>query len=65
MQPRLLSTLAAPKVRHELMWFRPKPDIDMRVETYLCMKLGGDEMKEETCGCDTQVCHMDGYTIGY
>ena len=22
-------------------------------------------MKEETYGCDTQVCHMDGYMVGY
>ena len=51
--PQLLSTLTAPKVHYELMQFRPKPDIDMHVETYLCMKLGGDEMKEETYGCDT------------
>ena len=29
------------------------------------MKLGGDEMKEETYGCDTQVYHMDGYMVGY
>ena len=47
------------------MLFRPKPDIDVHVETYLCMKLGGDEMKEEIYGCDTQVCHMDGYIVGY
>ena len=32
-----------------------QPDIDTHAETYLCMKLGGDEMKEETYGCDTQV----------
>ena len=55
LQPRLLSTLTAPKDHHELMQFRHKPYIDMHVETYLHMKLGGDEMKEETCGCDTQV----------
>ena len=65
MQPQLLSTLAAPKAHHELMRFRHKPDIDMHVETYLHMKLGGDEMKEETYGCDTQVCSMDGYMVGY
>ena len=47
------------------MQFRPKPDIDIHVETYLCMKLVGDEMKEKTYGCDTQVCHMDGYMVGY
>ena len=47
------------------MWFRPKPDIDTHVETYLCMKLRGDEMKEETYGCDTQVCHMGGYMVRY
>ena len=47
------------------MWFRPKPDIDMHVETYLHMKLVGDEVKEETCGCDTQVFHVDGYMVGY
>ena len=65
MQPQLLSTLAAPKAHHELMRFRPKPDIDTLVETYLCMKIGGDEMKEEIYRCDTQVCHMDGYMVGY
>ena len=37
----------------------------MHVETYLCMKLGGDEMKEETYGCDIQVCCIDGYMVGY
>ena len=42
LQPRLLSTLAAPKAYHELMQFRRKPDIDTHVETYLCMKLGGE-----------------------
>ena len=47
------------------MQFKPKPDIDTHVETYLCMKLGGDEMKEETHRCDTQVCRMDGYMVGY
>ena len=47
------------------MRFRPKPDIDTHVETYLCMKLGGDEMKDETYGCNTQVCRMDGYMVGY
>ena len=29
------------------------------------MKLVGDEMKEEKYGCDTEVCHMDGYMTGY
>ena len=47
------------------MQLRTKPDRDMHVGTYLCMKLGRDEMKEETYGCDTQVCHMDGYMVGY
>ena len=66
MQPSLLSTLAAPKAHHELMQFRPKPDIDIHVETYLCMTLRGDEMKEETYGCETQqACYMDGYIVGY
>ena len=65
MQPQLLSTLVAPKVHHELMWLRTKPDIDTHMETYLHMKLGRDEMKEETYGCDTQVCRMDGYMVGY
>ena len=65
LQLQLLSTLAAPKAHHELMQLRPKPDIGMHGETYLHMKLGGDEMKEETYGCDTQVCHKDGYMVGY
>ena len=65
MPPQLLSTLAAPKAEYELMWFISKPDIDTHVETYLSMKLGGDEVKEETYGCDTHVCHMDGYMVGY
>ena len=47
------------------MRFRPKPDTDTHVETYLCIKLEGDEMQEETSGCDTQVCHNDGYIVGY
>ena len=47
------------------MWFRSKPDIDTHVETYLSMKLGRDEMKEETYGCDTHVSCMDGYMVGY
>ena len=47
------------------MWFRPKPDIDMHVETYMCMKLGEDEMKEKAYGCDTQVFCIDGYVAGY
>ena len=63
LQPRLLNTLTAPKAHHELMWFRHKPDEDTHVETYLCMKLWEDEMKEETYGCDTQVCPMDGYRV--
>ena len=29
------------------------------------MKLAEDEMKEETYGCDTQVCCIDGYMVGY
>ena len=41
------------------MQFRSKPDIDTHVETYLSMKLGGDETK------DTHICHMDGYMVGY
>ena len=57
LQPQLLSTLTAPKAHHELMQLRPKPDIGM--------KFGGDEMKEETYGCDTPVCCMDGYMVGY
>ena len=66
LQPHLLSTLATPKAHHEIMWFTPKPDIDIHVETYLCMTLRGDEMKEETYGCETQeACHMDGYMVGY
>ena len=47
------------------MRFRSKPDTDIHVETYLSMKLGGDEMKEETYGCDTHICRMDGYMVGY
>ena len=64
LQPQLLSTPAAPKAYYELMWFRSKPDIDTHVETYLSMKLGRDEMKEETYGCDTYVCHMDVIWLG-
>ena len=66
LQPHLLSTLAAPEAHHELMQFRPKPDTDIHVEIYLCMTLRGDEMKEETYGCETQqACCMDGYMLGY
>ena len=55
----------ASEAHHELMWFRPEPGVDMRVETYLCMKLGRDEMKEEPYGCDTQVSHIDSYMVVY
>ena len=47
------------------MQFRSKPDIDTHVETYLSMKLGGDEMKEGTYGCDTHVCRVHGYMVAY